>query len=30
VKRFSTQRKIDGDLEMLREAIAQAERTLSK
>lgn len=28
-KRFSNQRKTDGDLEKLREAIAQAERTLS-
>jgi hypothetical protein len=30
VKRFSNQRKTDGDLETLREAIVQAERTLSK
>ncbi|HMS85710.1 MAG TPA: hypothetical protein PKD12_18865 [Nitrospira sp.] len=29
VKRFSHQRKTDGDLEKLRAAIAQAERTLS-
>ncbi|MDH4154396.1 MAG: hypothetical protein OEV01_11480, partial [Nitrospira sp.] len=29
VKRFSNRRKPDGDLETLREAIAQAERTLA-
>ncbi|MBS0151947.1 MAG: hypothetical protein JSR31_13490 [Nitrospira sp.] len=29
VKRFSNQRKPDGDLEKLRDAVAQAERTLS-